>query len=88
MCLGTFSVNNMKKKKNRIKMVKNRKFQIETTLINLCPNYTFIHCRIAVKIYRYIGSCNILNDLSNKVSILKQNRRFKYNCVQHDYRNK
>ena len=50
----------------------NKKCEAQPTLINLDPNeydqelycYPFV-----VKLYRCIGSCNTLNDLSNKMSV-------------------
>ena len=50
----------------------NRKYMIQSTLINLHPNeynqeshyYPFVD-----KLDRSVGSCNTLNDLSNKVCI-------------------
>ena len=45
---------------------------IQPTLINLHPNeYSqAFHCySFAVRLDRYVGSCNTLNDLSNKVWI-------------------
>ena len=63
----------------------NQKYEIQPTFINLHPNeysqeshyYPF-----TVKLDKCVGSCNTLNDLSNK------NRRFKFKRVQHYYRNK
>ena len=63
----------------------NQKCEIQPTFINLHPNeysqeshyYPF-----TVKLDKCVGSCNTLNDLSNK------NRRFKFKRVQHYYRNK
>ena len=53
----------------------NQKFEIQPTLINLHPNeysqkihlYPFV-----VKLDRYVGSCSILNDFSNKVCVPKK----------------
>ena len=45
---------------------------IQPTLINLHPNeysQEFHYYLFAVKLDRRVGSCNILNDLSNKVRI-------------------
>ena len=52
---------------------------IQPALINLHTNeynQEFHYYPFAVKLDKCVGSCNTLNDLSNKV------------CVQHDYRNK
>ena len=59
---------------NRTKSVflTNEKCETQPTLINLDPNeynqelycYPFV-----VQLYRCIGSCNTLNDLSNKMSV-------------------
>ena len=42
---------------------------------------------IRVNIDRYVGGCNVFNDVFNKVSLPK-NRRFKSERFLHDYRNK
>ena len=45
---------------------------IQPTLINLHPNEfsQTLHCYpFAVKLYRCVGSCNTLNELSNKVCL-------------------
>ena len=50
----------------------NQKCMIQPTLINLCPNeygQEFHYYHITVKLYRCIGSCNTLNDLSSKVCV-------------------
>ena len=50
----------------------NQKCIIETTLINLHPNkysQEFHYYPFAVKLDRYVGSCNTLNDLYNKVCV-------------------
>ena len=50
----------------------NQKCMVQPTLINLPPNeygQDFQHYPFLVKLYRYTGSCNILNDLSNKVCV-------------------
>ena len=49
-----------------------QKYMIQPTLINLHPNESsqeFHYDPFSVKLDRCIGSCNILNDLSNKVCI-------------------
>ena len=68
-------------------LLSNQKCMTQPTLINLHPNgcrqglhyYSFV-----VNLDRWVGSCNVLNDLSNKVCVPKKNRRFKSKCVQHD----
>ena len=53
--------------------LRNQKCMIQPTLINLHPDeysQTFHYYPFGVKLDRYVGSCNTLNDLSNKV--LKQ----------------
>ena len=48
----------------------NQKCEIQATLVNLHPNeysQELHYCSFAVKIDKYFGSCNTLNDLSNKV---------------------
>ena len=68
----------------------NQKCMTQPTLIDLHPNeYSeeFHYYPFPVKLHRCVGSCNTLNDLSNKVCALNKTR-FKSNCVQHDYRNK
>ena len=53
-------------------LLSNQKCEIQPTLINLQPNEykQELHCySFAVKLDRCIGSCNTLNDLSNKVCI-------------------
>ena len=60
----------------------NQKCEIQPSLINLHPNeyrqelhdYLFV-----VKLDRCVGSCNTLNDLSNKVCNPKKTR-FKFTC--------
>ena len=47
----------------------NQKCMIQSTLINLHPNeysQTFYHCPFSVKLDRCAGSCNTIDDLSNK----------------------
>ena len=53
-------------------LLSNQKCEIQPTLINLQPNEykQELNCYpFAVKLDRCIGSCNTLNDLSNKVCI-------------------
>ena len=50
----------------------NQKYEIQPTFINLHPNeycQEFHYYPFTVKLEEYVGSCNILNDLSNKVSV-------------------
>ena len=50
----------------------NQKCLIQPTLINLHPNeysQEFHYFQFEVKLDRYVGSCNTLNDLSNKVHV-------------------
>ena len=50
----------------------NQKCMIQPTLINLHPNeysQEFHYYPFAVKLDRCVGSCNTLNDLSNKVCV-------------------
>ena len=59
---------------NRTKSVllSNQKYMIQATLINLHPNeysQEFHYYSFAVKLDRCVGSCNTLNDLSNKVCV-------------------
>ena len=68
----------------------NQKCMIQPTLINLHPNeysQEFHYYPFTVKLDKCVGSCNTLNDLSNKVCV--PNKTADYSkCVQHDYRNK
>ena len=68
----------------------NQKCQIQPTLINIHPNecsQEFHYYSFAVKLDRCVGSCNTLNNLSNKICISSKTR-FKSKHVQYDYRNK
>ena len=50
--------------------LRNQKFMTQATLINLHLNEyneEFHHCPFLVKLEKFVGSCNTLNDLSNKV---------------------
>ena len=50
----------------------NQKYMIQPTLINLNPNecsQEFRYYPFPVKIDRCVGSCNTLNDLSNKICV-------------------
>ena len=53
-------------------LLSNQKCEIQLTLIDLHPNgysQEFHYYPFAVKLDRCVGSCNTLNDLSNKVSV-------------------
>ena len=53
-------------------LLNNQKYMTQPTLINLHPNeysQEFCYYRFAVILDRCIGSCNTLNDLSNKVCV-------------------
>ena len=55
----------------------NQKCMTQPTLINLHPNeysQEFLYYPIAVKLDRSVGSCNTLNDLSNKVCCLNKTK--------------
>ena len=63
---------------------------IQPALINLHPNECnkeFHYYQYAVKLDRYVGSCNTLNNLSYKVCVPNKTRN-KSRRAQHDYRNK
>ena len=50
----------------------NHKYEIQPTRINLHPNeysQEFNYYPFAIKLDRCVGSCNTLNDLSNKVCV-------------------
>ena len=67
----------------------NNKNWIQPTLINLYPHeysQEFHSYPFAVKLDWWVGSCNTLNNLSNKVCF--PNKTGNLNHVQHDYRNK
>ena len=52
--------------------LKNQKCMTQPTLINLHPNeysQEFHYYPFAIKLDRCVGSCNTLNDLSNKVCV-------------------
>ena len=53
-------------------LLNNQKYMTQPTLINLHPkeySQEFHYCQFSVKLVRCVGSCNTLNDLSNKVCI-------------------
>ena len=69
----------------------NQKCEIEPSLINLYPNeynQEFHNYPFAFKLDRCVGSCNALNDLSNKVCVSYKTEDFKSKRFQHDYRYK
>ena len=50
----------------------NQKFETHLTLINLHPNQysqEFGYYPFAVRLDRYVGSCNTLNELSNEIFV-------------------
>ena len=50
----------------------NKKYDIQHTLINLHPNkysQKFPYYQFAVKLNKCVGSCNTLNDLSNRACV-------------------
>ena len=57
----------------------NQKWMIQYALINLHTNkYSQeFHYLFVVKLDRFVGSFNTLNDLSNQVCVPTKNRRFK-----------
>ena len=58
-------------------LLSNKNCKIETILINLHPNeysQKFYYYQFTVKLDRCVGSCKLLNDLSNKVSISNKTR--------------
>ena len=63
---GIVSVSNYKK----YVLLRNQKCMIQPTLVNLHPNeysQEFHYYPLVVKLDRCVGSCNTLNDLSNKI---------------------
>ena len=71
-------------------LLSNQKCKIQPTLINSHRNeysHEFDYYPFSVKLDRFAGSCNAVNDLSNKLCITNKTR-FKSKCVQHDYRYK
>ena len=70
----------------------NQKCKIQPNFINLHPNeysQEFHYYSFTVKLYRSVGSCSTLSDLS-KVCIQNKTKfkRFESNCFQHDCRYK
>ena len=55
----------------------NEKCMIQPTLINLHPNehsQEFHYYQFAVKLHSFVGSCNTLNDLSDKICISNKHK--------------
>ena len=53
--------------------ISNQKCEIQPTFINLHPNeysQKFHYYQFTIKLDKCVGSCNTLNDLSNKVCVL------------------
>ena len=74
---------------NHIKWVSwsTQKFEIQSTLINLHPNeygQEFHYYPFIVKLDRCVGSCNNLNDLSNKVCVLNKTEDSYLSLFTHD----
>ena len=66
--------------------VSNQKYMVEPTLINLHPNeysQEFHYYSFAVKLDRSVGSCNTLNDLSNKVCVPNKTKDFNLCVLEH-----
>ena len=66
----------------------NKKCEVQPTLIHLHPkeyNQKLHYYPFVVKLGKCGGSCNTLNDLSNKACVPK---KFKYTCFQYEYRKK
>ena len=64
---------------------------IRTTLIDSHPNeyiQELHYYPFSAKLDRCAGSCNTINDLSNKACVQKKTRRFTSKCFQHDHRYK
>ena len=60
-------------------LLRNQKCMTQPTLINLHRteySQEFRYYPFAVKLDRCVGSCNILNDLSNKVCVLNKTEDF------------
>ena len=69
----------------------NQKCKIQPTLINLHLNeysQEFHYCPFAVKLDRCVGSCNTLNDLSNKICIQNKTEDLNLSIFKRDYRYK
>ena len=58
-----------------LRSLSHQKSMIQPILINLHPNkysQEFHYCPLVLKLDRCVGSCNTLNDLSNRVCVLKK----------------
>ena len=74
-------------------LLSNQKCMIQPSLINLHPNeysQEFHYYPFTVKLDRFTGSCDTLNDLSNKACVPNKTEDLNLSMfnVQHDYRNK
>ena len=66
-------------------LLSNQKCMTQPTLINLHPNeynQEFHHYPISVKLDRCAGSCNTLNDLSNKVCVPNKTEDLNLSCLR------
>ena len=64
---------------------------IQPTFIDLYFNEYSIKLHyypFAAELHRCVGSCNTLNDLSNKVCVTNKTENLNLKCVYCDYRNK
>ena len=71
-------------------LLSNQKCEIHSTFINSHPNeysQVFHNYQFTVKLDKCVGSCNTLNDLSNKVCVPNKTEDLSKG-FQHDYRNK
>ena len=62
----------------------NQKYIIQPTVINLHPNecsQEFHYYPLRVKLAKYVGSCNTLNDLSNRVCVPNKTEDLNLNVV-------
>ena len=62
----------VRKSNHKVRFIKQSKMMTQLTFINLHPNeysQEFHYYPFAVKLDRCVGSCNTLNDLSNKVCV-------------------
>ena len=67
-------------------LLSNHKCMIQPTLFNLHPNeysQEFHHYLYSVRLGRFIGSCNTLNDLSNKVYVLNKTEDLNLSVLKH-----
>ena len=72
-------------------LLSNQKREIQYTLISLHSNERRqgFHCYpFVAKLDRFVGSCNTLNDLSNKVCIPNKTEKLNLIVFKHDYRYK